>query len=193
KAAFKQSLNKARFISQLFVWFLIFGVCLFAISFLHPNFRLSYLPEVIVKNNEAYTRLSSPDNLILFKNLEPDFFSMARHSPQALLSGIFRPGIWEASSVLKFLSAMENLFLAILIALTLMRRKAISRQNRLLTFAVLIYIVLLCVLLTLATPNLGTLVRYRVGFIPFLVYLLLHGSNITKSLERLFVRLVRHK
>ncbi len=39
--------------------------------------------------------------------------------------------------------------------------------------ALLLYTVLLATLLALSSPNFGTLLRYKVGFLPFLAYLLL--------------------
>lgn len=178
---------------QLLIWFLLFGTGVLLISFLHPNFRFDYLPEVIVMNNQEYTDNSSPDNLVHFKDLEPNFYSIAKHAPKALFSGIFRPGFWEADTTLKWLAGLENLGLSILIVLSIARwRKITCGQYRLLTFAVLLYIGLLGVFLTLATPNLGTLVRHRIGFMPFLVFVLLNSSDGVKTLERLFLRLVRH-
>jgi hypothetical protein len=166
----------------------------FMITFFHPNFHLNYLPEVIVMNNQDYTRASNGENLVHFQNLEPDFFSIAKHSPKALLAGIFRPGIWEADTTLKLLAAIETLGLVLLVILNLANwRKITLGPYRLLTLAVLMYVVLLCVFLTISTPNLGTLVRYRIGFMPFLVFVLLNTKPLRKNLERLFSSLVREK
>jgi hypothetical protein len=131
---------------------------------------------------------------VIFQHLEADFFSIAKYSPKALLSGIFRPGIWEANTTLKFLAATENLVLALLFLFNLATcRKITIGPHRLLTFSVIMYVVLLCVFLTISTPNLGTLVRYRIGFLPFLIFVLLNTSPLLKSLERLFSNLVRDK
>lgn len=46
-------------------------------------------------------------------------------------------------------------------------------ELQLLFFCLVLYVVVLAILITLATPNLGTLIRYKVGFLPFFVYILL--------------------
>jgi len=188
-------LKNSKFGNQLLIWFLFFGGCLFIVNFLHPNFHLGYLPEVILMNNQEYTRLSSPENIIHFNNLDSNFISILQHSPKALFSGLLRPYLWEANSTVKFLSATENLTLVVFIVSSFILWKPIQPQYRLLTFSVLIYSAVLCIFLALSTPNIGTLVRYRIGFLPFLVYIILYRDRlfqqITKSVQRLFFRLVR--
>ncbi len=48
-----------------------------------------------------------------------------------------------------------------------------ANGNRLIVMAALVFICVLCIFLALSTPNLGTLSRYRVGFLPFFVLLTL--------------------
>lgn len=185
-----------RIVMQFFAWVALFGLCLLTVNFLHPNFDFDYLPEVIVHNNTAYTRLSRPDNLISFPELEPNYASLLTHSPKALVTGLFRPYIWEGGMLIKLMSGIENLILMVVIGTSLVSSKYKPRSDySLLAFATLVYCILLCILLTLSTPNLGTLVRYRVGFLPFLVFLTLYRNNcldaIAKNFQRFFYRLVR--
>ena len=184
-----------KFSLQLFTWLLLSAAGLVAINFLHPNFRLDYLPEVIVMNYNDYVRLSPPENVVRFDNLKPGFLSLLQNSPKALFSGLFRPFIWEANSFVKGLAAAENLILFVLIVSSFSLFRQTSVRYRLITFAILIYSFLLCITLTISTPNIGTLVRYRIGFLPFLIFILVYRNpfflQIIKSAERLFVRLVR--
>jgi hypothetical protein len=189
-------IKKERLFVYLLTWFGFFGVLLILVSFLHPNFSFSYLPEVIVANSIEYIRLSRPDNLIHFNNLKPDFISIIANSPKALFSGVFRPFLWEGNSVLKFLSATENLILLVLVVSQLIRLKGTKvERGQLITFAVIVYSVLLCVFLALSSPNLGTLARYRIGFLPFLVFVLVYQNPLINYIsgiaQRFYLRLVR--
>ena len=70
--------------------------------------------------------------------------------------------------------AAENaaLLVATLMALPAMRYIARS-PHRLLLVSLIVYTGMLCVFITLSTPNFGTLCRYRVGYMPFFVFLVL--------------------
>lgn len=159
-------------------WFVLtFLVLCLAISLLHPNFYLSRFLSVIVENHNAYVHLSN-GNLIHYYNLSPDWTSIIINSPWALVSGLFRPFIFEVSSVTGIIAAVENLLVLILFVWKIKNIRMPSRENRLIIFAVLTYIVVLCIFLALSTPNLGTLSRYRVGFLSFFVLLILADHPI---------------
>src|SRR5690606_5751091 len=111
--------------------------------------------------------ISSPDNLVGFVNLSPSPVAIALNAPLALFSGLFRPMLWEAGNAPAWLAAIENTLLLILSVASLWRlRAAIASPYRLLIFGAVAYVVILCVFLTISAPNLGTLSRYRVGYLP---------------------------
>jgi hypothetical protein len=88
------------------------------------------------------------------------------------------------------------LVLLILIVSRLTRLQGIKREKySLITFAVLVYSVLLCIFLTLSSPNLGTLARYRIGFLPFFVFVLVYQNPLVNFIsgivQRFCLRLVR--
>ncbi|MEO0331770.1 MAG: hypothetical protein AAF223_08805, partial [Bacteroidota bacterium] len=51
--------------------------------------------------------------------------------------------------------------------------RPLKTDERLWVMSALLFSVLLGILLALSTPNFGTLVRYKVAFSPFLLYVLL--------------------
>ena len=179
--------NLRAFSAEITIWLLIFlGICLVA-SFAHPNFSLNRLPDVLVSNNGAFLKLSSPEDIIHFYDLDNTWLSVALNSPWALVSGLFRPFIWEADSILKVAVSVENL---VILVLVMMSTKSLlnlnSSPHRLLVLAILVYSILLCVFLAISTPNFGTLVRYRVGFLPFLLIVLVNQPVIVKVLAKTF-------
>lgn len=172
---------------QILLWvtILVFGFLM--VTFLHPNFSPSKLLQVIVTNNRVFMEVCTPDDVIHFYNLEPTWTSILMNSPWAFVSGIFRPFVWEANTVFKFITGVENLVLLILSILALRFVKDIIHSpNRILILATISYCSLLSIFLALSTPNFGTLARYSVGFLPFVVLLVFNQPFITKLLSRLF-------
>jgi hypothetical protein len=181
----KRSVN--RFSIELAMWFFIFVCICLAASFAHPNFSLSRFADVLVSNNVAFLKLSNSDDVINFYNLQNTWSTIVINSPWALLSGLFRPFIWEANTMLKLVVSLENTVLFVLVVMSTRALLNIKTSpHRLLVVAVLVYAILLCIFLAISTPNFGTLVRYRVGFLPFLLILVLNQPVIVRALSKTF-------
>lgn len=164
-------------------WFAIFTFLCGMASLLHPNFYLHRFLEVLITNHYDFIRISSDDGLIHFYNLHASWASVILNSPWALFSGLLRPFVWEASGMTAILASLENLVIAILLisALSGFRMK---RPHGLLLFSTIMYIALLCIFLALSTPNLGTLSRYRVGFLPFLIFIISYRNPLLGYLSK---------
>lgn len=169
----------------IFVGILVIGFVL--VTFLHPNFSPTKLLQVIVTNNRVFMEVCTPDDVIHFYNLEPTWTSMLINSPWAFVSGMFRPFVWEANTIFKFITGVENLIVLILFIISLRYVKdAFQSPNRILILATILYCTLLSIFLALSTPNFGTLARYGVGFLPFVVLLVFNQPFISKLFSRLF-------
>lgn len=149
----------------------------------HPNFAFNYLPTVIVENNRAYTASGGADHAIVFTDLQPDWLSIARHTPWAAISGLFRPLPGESFNFLSLLFSLENGVILLLTLWSLFRWQK-TRQVSAWAIAVLLYTLVLAVLLALSTPNFGSLARYKTGFIPFFVFLILFNHPVAQALQR---------
>lgn len=150
------------------VWigcFLIIGVLS---TFAHPNFYLDRILHVIVENNARYVRISEPNSLIHFSLLSATWPSILLNSPLAFISGLYRPFVWEATGATSFAIAIEN-FLFVILTIASCTGKRTASDWRIIFF-ILVYISILCIFLSLSTPNFGTLSRYRIGFLPFFVF-----------------------
>lgn len=172
-----QRLSKQLFGERLRTTVLFFFVSLVIllglVTLFHPNFEPGYFQEVIILNHNDYLKLSDPENVIHYHQLSPDTWSVIKNSPLALVSGLFRPFIWESGTLLQIVAGIENFVILILFISSLYYvKRIISSKDAPLTIAAIVYITLLCVFLSLSTPNLGTLSRYRVGFLPFFVFLI---------------------
>jgi len=161
---------------QIFMFLGIFGMLLGVASQIHPNLHLSRFLEVVVKNNAFLMELSKAENIISYSKLKPDIQSFIKNTPHAFIGAFLRPFPWESGGLLKLPIRLENLFLYGLIfmniGLFLKKRKWNLKNKLLLLTATFTFIFVLGILMALATPNIGTLIRYKVGFFPFLVYIL---------------------
>ncbi len=170
---------------DLIIWPGLFVILLFAATSVHPNFYPNRFFEVIWQNNQEFMMLTKVNNAVHYQDLQPTFQSILFNAPQALIAGMFRPFVWEAHDFLSLAAAFENfiVLILVLIALTSMHR-LFKAPHRLLSLSVMVYTILLAIFLALSTPNFGTLSRYKIGFLPFLVFLILNKNPIFDRLKR---------
>ena len=180
--------------AEAIIWIVMLAVPIAGVMFLHPNFYPHRLFHVILTNNAAYNALSDPGAFVRFHNLRPTALSLAANAPWALFSGLFRPLLAEASEPVSILASIENTAVLVLFAGAVwrMKKKYTSSPHRLLILAVAVYVIVLCILLTFSAPNFGTLSRYRSGYYPFFVLLLLCDNPFSRFVQRSFPGLVSH-
>lgn len=168
----------------ILIWINTLIVAGILITLIHPNFYLSRIFEVIVSNNESFLVASGAKNVINFYQLQPTWWSIALNSPWAVLSGLFRPFVWEASNLPAALASLENLILLALTISAVLNFK--NYQHKESFMILLIYCVILCTFLALSTPNLGTLSRYRIGFSPFYIFAIVYQNPVIKYFAKQF-------
>lgn len=155
---------------DLLLWLILVIVGVAVATQSHPNFYVSRFLEVICQNNLEFTRLSEPPRLIQYYNLEPEVIRIVMNAPAALIAGLFRPFFWEAFHALSWISAIENLAILLIVVQALPSMVRVMRsEHRMIIAASLAYALLLTIFLALSTPNFGTLSRYRIGALPFLL------------------------
>jgi hypothetical protein len=175
---------------------LFFVVPLAIVLITHPNFYPQRLLGVIVENHDAIVSFSSHEDIIHYQSLSPTIISVVRNAPMAIFSCLFRPFLWEASTPFQFIVALENsgilvLFFAWLFGIFKHRKNYLLNG---IALQIVIYSCFLALFLALSTPNFGTLSRYRVGFLPFLMSVICTSnpllSTAAKLIERTSQRLV---
>jgi hypothetical protein len=170
------------------VWLVIFLIPLYIASIVHPNFYPERFLEVIISNHDAFIALSDNRDVIHYYRLSSSAGDVIRNMPLAMVSGIFRPFIWESVNVVQIVAALENLVIA---ALTLWALMSVFRMklkyspiNTPLMVATLLFVGLLAAFLSLSTPNFGTLSRYRVGFLPYYVLITILPLSAAKKIDQ---------
>lgn len=177
---------KRVFVQELILWLTIFCTFSLLVTQLHPNFYPSRFLSVIYSNYLAFLANSAPEDVMHFQYLSENWTNVILLSPWAFVSGLFRPFIWESTNVLQTIAALENTCFLVLAISSLPALKTLSRHpDRILIFATLLYCFVLSVFLTLSTPNFGTLIRYRVGFLSFFIFLTTSSSPIFNQIINL--------
>lgn len=166
---------------QLVLFISIFSSLALVASNLHYNLRLENVTAVIVKNYYLFESKSEPAKMINFEHLSPNILSLIYYSPKALFSGLFRPNIFDIENVWSALAAFENLLFLALAIFQLKNVKKIKDEHFLLVFVAMFYCGLMAVLLSFSAPNLGTLVRYKAGFLFVLVLIVFHKNPLFKK------------
>ena len=168
----------------ILVWISTVVVVGILTTLIHPNFYLNRIFEVIISNNESFLLASNSKNVINFYQLRPTWWSMALNSPWAVLSGLFRPFVWEALNLPAILASFENLILLVFTISAVLNFK--NYQHKEFFKIILIYCVIQCAFLALSTPNLGTLSRYRVGFLPFYIFAIVYQNPLIEYFAKQF-------
>lgn len=171
--------------SQLAIYGFAFASGLALVYMLQKFLPVAFLLEQSAHNYNALLERSLHGPHMVLENLEPTLKSMVEHFPEALLSAIYRPLIGEAWEPLYILIGLENLLLLLLTgmaAASLFKNTGIKIE--LLHLLLFLLVLLLGGMVGLTTPNFGSLSRYRIVFLPFLVYLLLQNRFAQRLLRR---------
>ncbi|SFU79604.1 hypothetical protein [Pontibacter akesuensis] len=151
---------------------------------------VDYVPQFIYESYTGILPRAQHRPHVLLEGFEPSIKSLLLHYPEAALSAVYRPFLGESWDILFVLSSLENLLLLglTLLALAAAFRKGAHLDITLLQVVLLVFVLVMAGVVGLATPNFGTLSRYRLVFLPFLVYLLLQNVYAQRLLYWLRLR-----
>jgi len=158
------------------IWLLMFVTLLFLASWFHPNLRLDHLANLVINNAGELFMNSSSSALIHFRDHTYPLKWMVINFPWAVFSGLLRPNLGDWGTIFQNLAVVEHLVISIfLFGKTLSVLKWNFKQPDWLPCV--IYILILSGLLTLSTPNFGTLVRFKVSYLPVFMFLVLYRNR----------------
>jgi hypothetical protein len=140
-----------------------------AVAFIHPVFNSGRFFELIRISHDVIV-LNSTEAVIHFQPADSNLMFFSQNLALAWFTGIFRPFLWEAFSTFSLLWASEKFIFTILavIAVIFAFKLNFTQAEKWWGIAILIYATVLSAVITLATPNFGTLIRYEVAYMPFL-------------------------
>lgn len=162
--------------------FIIANTLFFDFDELFGKYSADNLLEEAAVQNADLKRDIYGDNSFDIGSFEPTLKGAISKFFPAVNAAIFRPYIWEVGSPTMLFSGIENSIL-ILIAIWVTLTKPISTLKSIKNDPFLIFCLLFTLILGfgvgLSTSNFGALVRYKIPFLPFFVFLVL--SQIIKK------------
>ncbi|WP_066839604.1 hypothetical protein [Rufibacter ruber] len=166
---------------QFLLWITLLGMGAAGATFAHPTFNLSYFARHVLWNYRNILAASDPSKPhLLFPDLEPAVPSLVQHAPEAVVQMLVRPFVWEGGPIFYRLAGLENLLILALLLLTVVHLLKTKKLPPLPSFlaVLLVFFVISAVLVTLPTPNLGSLHRYRAPLLPFFLMVVLAWGPI---------------
>lgn len=160
------------------VTFSIFlGVGLVLMSFLQGDLGpYSSLDSILQKASATQHDLKqeyNKGNAFDIGSFEPTIPGIMSKFPIATLSGLFRPFLWDAKNIVMYVSAIENSIYLVLLLFMVLKTglfnliKTISEMP--IIFFSFIFAIFFAFSVGLTTANFGSLVRYKIPLIPFLL------------------------
>lgn len=150
--------------------FFIIGILI--TSALHYNLDFSRVLNVVHENYLLGIK-GAENSAIIYHNFDGSLHGFLSNLPLALFSGLFRPIVFEASNLMQFVVGIENVAGLLLLGIALWKLEYKKLKTEPMALAALIYIISLTIVLAFASPNFGTLSRYKVVYWPFFVLLVL--------------------
>ncbi len=151
-------------------------------SFFHPLLNINRIIDALYTNYSIILIFGT----YKFEGLTPDLLSFLKHSPQALLYGLFGPFFWQTNKLITVLSGIENFVLLILFFLFLFGNFSKRKLSKIdiEALSIIFYIVIVALFMAFASPNWGSLVRYKIGYLPFFLLLILNNNLVIAYIER---------
>jgi hypothetical protein len=148
----------------------------FVATQLHYNLSLAHVKQVIYQNYLIGTEDSGTHALGYFQ-FDGGWIGFIINLPLATVFGLFRPMIFEAANFFQAVIGFENSLVLLLLVLGIYKSGLRVNCRHPLLLITLFYIVALDIMLAFSTPNFGTLSRYKAGYWPFFVLLVLYLNS----------------
>lgn len=172
-------------------FFLIFGLITFTAILIHPTLSIQYLIAALYESYSLMLETSTYYGKIAFEfhDFQPNVISILLNTPKALVIGLFRPFIWESPINLTFLVGIEGTFIIILAIGKVYQQIKGTFKIPIEATALLTYVFLTAIMMSLISPNWGTLIRYKSAFLPFWVLFLCVNNPIFIYIENIIARI----
>jgi hypothetical protein len=172
------------------LYFILFNVSIFAgliiVSIILPERDIFYL---LFKKRDDFTNVAiqyESGSFIPPFDLMPNPTSFLVHTPTALWIVLMKPYLWDVGSVLVKFAALENIFIVIMLIVTLVTRKKIIFTEKRIFYFLFIFVFYLYLLIGFTTPVMGAIVRYKVPAMALVVIACLLYID-TKKLKKIIL------
>jgi hypothetical protein len=164
-------LFKNNHIGWVYLGLTVFAIGILALfTYLFPEFNI---PEIITQKQVDFTRFSiqmKSGSFFSIGELGGSWADLLRMSPYAFYTGLFRPTVLDVTNPMMLMSAFESLLFMLGIFLSVFFFKKPEKHQVNMLLSCIVIILVLCTIIGLATANFGSLVRYKVPAIPFIIF-----------------------
>lgn len=166
------SITKNRYVGLVYLSVVLFGILGLSIAdSLYPNYNI---PALISQKHGDFMRLSEymkAGSTFDIGNIESTWSGLLKMAPRAFYAGLLQPTILDVRNPIMMLSALESLTIMVsfVLAIVFFQKPDGKQLNMILCCALVI--VILCTIIGLATANFGSLVRYKVPALPFIIFM----------------------
>ena len=139
---------------------LIYFSIIFNMHYISPGYNV---PEILHRKQGEFFSLvkeTKPGSYIQINKIDPDFNSLLKNTPQALSNTFFNPSVLKAKSPIVLLAAVENIFIMLIILISLLSFDIRKPLKPLFYFA-FFFVILVFTLIGITTPIVGAMVRYK--------------------------------
>ncbi|WP_044205272.1 hypothetical protein [Flammeovirga sp. OC4] len=171
-------INSIEFNKKYFLLLLSFIVLggIFIVNFEY-HFGLEQFPKTIYANYLKLSLNEQDSYAIHLENMNESWSGILLSIPEAIITPFIYPNYFTSRHIFDVLISTENLISIVLIILNffllITKKVKTSKYNPLLISILLAYSLLMIGFLAIASPNLGSLSRYKIGASVFLYYVLL--------------------
>lgn len=150
-------------------------IAFFTLRYIDP--RLDF-PQAVVNKQQAFMQLVG-NSSIPIRELEPDAWSFAKNTPQAITLSAVRPYPSDVRHLLSLAATVETDFLLLLFGLFLVFRRRNATGSKNVLYFCTFFAASLLLSIGFSVNNLGAIVRYRSIAIPLLATIMIAQTNWT--------------
>ncbi len=156
--------------------FIVMSAIIIAILIMiHPVLNPSDFPQFLYSAHHNILNLSNSGMKLYYNFSEPSWISIISNLPMAFVNAFIRPFPWEWHSLQTFIYAIESyILMGVLISFIFQLKNQKNKSH----IFILAFIFSALVLISLATPNFGSLYRYKSICIPFLMFIMIKDLNM---------------
>ncbi|QNL22912.1 hypothetical protein HZR84_13505 [Hyphobacterium sp. CCMP332] len=148
----------------------VIGILIF-----HPVLNPIELPFFIYNSHHRILSFGNNGIDLYYSFSQADWFSIIVNLPFAFVNAFLRPFPWEWQNIQLFIYSIENYILLAAFLLFSFKSNRIAKHQ----YVIILLLLIALTFVSLATPNFGSLYRYKSICLPFLMYLLIHPLKLS--------------
>ncbi|GAB3331647.1 hypothetical protein GCM10027429_10200 [Marivirga atlantica] len=178
-------LQRLSFEKKVMLFLGLMLVSIAAVSLLHPVFNSGLFFDLVRKSYESILSSKAGSNFT-FIDYSDNMQFVIFNAPYAFFTGLFRPFLWEVNTVISGLVGAEQFMFTVTTAFAIFSifKIDLPENERFWIISGFIYIAAMATIISLSTPNFGSLVRYRVAYMPIAWLLNLYLINKYLSVRK---------